>query len=483
MGKIYFRNNAIDYDEAEHKSIFQIFKDNNIPMSIVCDGSKPCEMCRLRILYGNIVLNGMVSSLSDTEIQACHTIPLGDIKLEAVIEEPLENEINSDKINKSQYGIAIDIGTTTLVLYFYNIITKEIITIQSEKNKQSAYGTDLFERLDFHCNNEDKGILQRIIINQINEIIISVCNDYDFDYNQITRLVITGNTLMLHLISGIDVSSAATSLLFPMSLFGIEERAMKLGLNVNQKATVYLSQCVCGLIGGDITTGLLACNMDKDTRNILYLDIGTSSKIVLKANDDIYCCVSIASHAFECIGISNGMIAKTGAISSISFDLSGKINATTVNDTTPIGICGAGIIDAIATYLELSKIDENWELKDSDKITISDGIFITQRDINEVKRAKLSVYEGILNIIDYAGITLDNIDEVLIANTFGTKINPSSACQIGLIPKELLNRTKAIGHAAGLGASQILLKPYEIDRLQDLADKCKYIELAEAIHN
>lgn len=484
MGKIYYNSNIILYDEAEHKTLLDILRDNSIPFNAPCGGNKTCKKCAVKILFGNLVVNGEVSSVSDTVVLACESVPLGDISLEAVTEGAIEAQSDFASLRHGKadlqtapLGVAVDLGTTTIVLYFCNLRSGEIVAIQTLDNPQRSYGADVISRI----KQADAPLMQKLVVRQINEILLQTAKAYHFDTLQIQRMVFAGNTVMEHFLSGKDASSIGEAPYTPKSLFGIEERAMNLGLKIDPRGTVYLSPCVSGFVGGDITAGMLYCSIDRIRETILYIDIGTNGEITLKFDGKIYCCAAAAGPAFEGANISCGMGGQAGAISSVTLTSEHEISIQTIHDTVPVGICGSGLVDAMAVFLKLSKIDETGRIvSGEDSIPLAEGITLTQKDIREVQLAKSAICAGILTLLHEAKITPDCVNKVLLAGGFGTKINPKNACAIGLIPPELSNRITAVGNAAGAGAVKVLILPEEQDRLQALADGCRYFELSDS---
>jgi len=485
MGRIYYKSNVFDYDEAEHKTILEILRDNMIYYDAPCGGNKTCGRCKIRIVYGNIVKGKEVQSISDEIVLACDCIPFGDIKVMPLIgNENYAVETDFKKtvlVNPGEHysgiGVAIDIGTTTLVLYFYNLDNGEIIAIQTAVNLQKSYGADIMSRLKYYCSN--KTLMNEIIIAQINDIIAKTASLYAFEPKDISRITIAGNTVMEHFFGGIDAEPIATAPYVPTSLFGIEQRAMNLGIKVSKNAVVYFAPCVSGFVGGDITAGMMSCNLDRTSDTILYLDIGTNGEIALAAKGRIFCCAAAAGPAFEGANISCGMGAQSGAISTVYLNEKNEIQYSTINDVEPLGICGSGLVDAVAVGIKLSIIDETGRIQKGNSLKIAEKAVLTQKDIREVQLAKSAICAGILTLMDFVGISFEQIDEVLLAGGFGTRINPKSACAIGLIPNELFEKIRTVGNAAGAGAAELLLKPEAEDRIQFLAEKCTYIELSE----
>ncbi|MEG0614186.1 MAG: ASKHA domain-containing protein [Oscillospiraceae bacterium] len=480
MGQLFYENLIFDYDESENKSLLEVLRDNKIYVNAPCGGNKTCGKCLVEVYNGNFIQNGNIVSVSSQKILACENIPLGNINMPQISKNEIlfENFLDNNSSHNGEIGVAIDIGTTTIAAYFYLINSKKLIAIKSAVNEQNSVGADVMSRLQFYIEHDKSDVLHNIIINQINNIILEVSANCGLSTEKITKIIIAGNTVMEHFFSGVDPSPIAEMPYVPNSLFGIEELAFSLGLKANRRAIVYTAPCVSGFVGGDITIGIMACNLDKIDKNVLYIDIGTNGEIALKSNGQIICCATAAGPAFEGANISSGMIAEGGAISKVS-QKNGSLSIKTIANKPAIGICGSGIIDAVATFLDLNIIDETGKILCSDMVKLAENVYITQKDIREIQVAKAAISAGIITLLGAAGITQNDVETVILAGGFGEKINPSSAIKIGLIPAFPLEIIQTVGNASGNGACKILLDYDEIDRLQEFSECCKYIELSE----
>jgi uncharacterized 2Fe-2S/4Fe-4S cluster protein (DUF4445 family) len=396
------------------------------------------------------------------------------------------------------YGMAVDIGTTTVVAYFYDLITGNLIDTESGINDQCAYGADIISRISA-CIEQQSGLdeLQRTIINELNGFINNFCTKANTKISNIYFATIAGNTTMLHLIAGINPTNIANAPFIPVSLFGKDFSSLTLGLNLNADANVYFVRCISSYIGGDITAGMLACGLDKADKITLYIDIGTNGEMALMHNGEITCCSTAAGPAFEGAQIKFGTGGISGAISSIQIQEEEMI-IKTISDKPAIGICGSGLIDAIAVMLKLEVIDETGRICDNDEILnktiskriieiddsnafvldIKSGIYITQKDVREVQLAKSAIAAGIASLLHDTKIAITDVQNLILAGGFGSHMNSGSACEIGLLPKELIGKIEIVGNAAGNGAAQLLLSQECFARLEDIAISCENIELS-----
>ena len=477
MGLLLINDYEVIYNESDYKTISQIINDNQeILQDIIAEF--PLNLCKANILYGNIICNGTVSSLSNTVVSIEECVPIGDVKLDVFTPEvePTEEifsilNINNNR-NKNNIGIAIDLGISTIVMHFYNLDTKEIIKISSFHNYINEFASNILDVIKY--NKENNNILREKMLLRINKSIEKSGKEYNFEPSQIIFIVISGTTLIQHLFTGIDFITNNGDIT-PGSLFWIKDRALDIGLLTNSSATIYFAPCVSEFIGGDVTTGLLHNNIDKTKKDTLYLDIGSICEFALKIDGSIYCHTTDVCSSLDGKGISCGMIAQTGAITGIYANKDSEINFVTINDTVPTGICGTGLIDALGTFIEFDMIDSNWEIKGSTEIKICDNIKITQADINILKQISKDISKCLQDLLHYANTTFDNLDEIIISSSCGKINSPINICKIGILPITTINKIKCVGNSVSAGACQILLKPNEIDRLQELADKCKSI--------
>jgi uncharacterized 2Fe-2S/4Fe-4S cluster protein (DUF4445 family) len=396
------------------------------------------------------------------------------------------------------YGMAVDIGTTTVVAYFYDLITGRLIDTESGLNEQRAWGADVISRISA-CIEQPNGLhdLQQSIINEINNFINDFCKKTSAGSGSIYFATIAGNTTMLHIAAGIHPANIANAPFIPVSLFGCNYSALQTALDLNKDVSVYFVHCLSSYIGGDITAGMLACGLDRIEQTTIYIDIGTNGEMALKHNGKIICCSTAAGPAFEGAQIKYGTGGIAGAISSVQL-IENEIIIKTINKKPAIGICGSGLVDAIAVMLNLEVVDETGRICDRDEIDdaiiakriieidggnafvldANSGIYISQKDVREVQLAKSAIASGIDCLLHDTGIQVAEVQKLILAGGFGSHLNSDSACEIGLLPKSLLGKIEVVGNAAGNGASQLLLSEESFARLENIASICEYIELS-----
>jgi uncharacterized 2Fe-2S/4Fe-4S cluster protein (DUF4445 family) len=390
-------------------------------------------------------------------------------------------------IDKNAFGIAVDIGTTTVVAYFYDLLRGKLVSVQSGINKQRIFGADVISRISSAEDENNLKSLQHIIVNQINDFI----NNSGIDSNSIYQVAIAANTTMLHLLCGVSPKNIADAPFIPATTFGFNIKATEIGISANKNAEIYLGKCISAYVGGDITLGMLTVDMDISNENCVFIDVGTNGEIALALNNQISVCSTAAGPAFEGAHIKYGMGGIDGAISSVEI-VDGDIITKTIGNKKATGICGSGLVDAIAVMLRLGVIDETGRIDtdvlperiiyDDDEIEFlidkENKIFITQKDIRQIQLAKAAIAAGINTLLNTKNISYIDIDTFYVAGGFGSFINAKNACEIGLFPKQLLNKIKVVGNAAGKGATNALLNKEYIMRAQKLFEKSKYIELS-----
>ena len=490
----------------EPKTIYEILKSCDISLNNAsCGGNHSCGKCVVSVkgntstcsgeeytllqnsgytkdnIYGTPRLACMCKILGDSEIYYSNTdfdeLFLND-KLEHIHTKP------------TRVGIAIDIGTTTLEISFYNLDTCERLIVKRTLNSQRIFGADVLSRIE-HANREGYSIGHETIIKDIYDSILSISKTMSISLETIESIVITGNTTMLHFLTNLNPSGIGVYPFTPMSLFGYEIKGNKLFPYLSDTSTIYISSCIGPYIGGDITCGILYTDMLSSNKVNLLIDVGTNGEIALSKDGYIYCCSTAAGPAFEGGEISNGSIAVSGAIDRVWLE-DNKIQYSTINNTNPKGICGTGIISAIETLLEAGMIDSSGRIKETGhkycdyifKIEkqlavyiVKKGVFLTQQDIRNVQLAKAAIAAGISTLLNETETDIEDVQSLYLSGGFGSGINATSAAAIGLIPKQLVDRVQSIGNSALLGAERILLNN-DKEKMKEISEFSTEISLS-----
>ncbi|MHB8064114.1 MAG: ASKHA domain-containing protein [Ruminiclostridium sp.] len=399
---------------------------------------------------------------------------------------------------KELYGVAIDVGTTTLVAYLIDLSTGKRLCVHSLLNPQKIFGADVISRIK-HTIDTAAGLeeMHSLIISEINNCIEAMCEEARIARTSIYAITFVGNTTMMHFLLKVPAKYIASAPFIPSITSMLNLNVMELGIGINAFGMVCILPAVSAYIGADTVAAVLSTEMYEQEEISLLIDIGTNGEIVLGNKDKLFACSSAAGPAFEGANIRNGIGSVKGAISSIS--LQSGINFTTIGNASPIGICGTGIVDGVAQMLDVGLIDETGRLDDewesaveehsclAQNISVIDGIkafvingdiAITQKDIRELQNAKAAIAAGINVLVKQSGISFDDIKNVYLAGGFGTYINIDSALKIGLIPSPLKGRIQSVGNAAGQGAIEGLISRDSLSQANIISKKIKYIELS-----
>jgi len=351
------------------------------------------------------------------------------------------------------YGAAVDIGTTTIAAYLYHLPECTLCGTASAANPQAQYGADVISRIEYA---EGGGLeaLQMAVQSCVSKLLSQLHSD-------ISVCVITGNTTMLHLWHGLDPSGIARAPFTPKSLFG------------SWDGKYYFPRCISSYVGADITTAILASDMMRHNRAFL-VDIGTNGEMAYYRDGALSCCSTAAGPALEGVGISSGMLAAPGAIQHVRIE-DGKLVCSVIGDGAATGICGSGLIDAIACLLKLEVIDESGYMEEPFELGDS-GIFITPKDVRQVQLAKAAIRAGIETLVS----NCSEIEVFYIAGGFGSYLDADSCETIGLIPPGMKDRIQVIGNAAGNGAAMILQSKDCLAQADAIAKSASVIELSES---
>ena len=433
-----------------------------------CGGHGRCGKCKVRAV-------GLLSPFTESEQRiltdeekkngtrlACTTAILGECEITAAIGRSKKTEIVTEGIMPDcklspafkSYGVAIDIGTTTLAAKLYGA-SGAVLASASDLNPQSVYGADVISRIEAHLKGKGNE-LALLIREAINKLIVKMSCDADISANSIDAVTVTGNTAMLYLLTDTSPKALSHAPFDADRLFGESVSASDLCLSALMPDTeVYLAPCISAFVGADTVCALLSSNLSEHSSPALLVDIGTNGEMALCSNGRLSVCSTAAGPAFEGGGISMGLRGADGAIDKVSI-VNGKLLAHVIGDTEAEGICGSGLVDAAACLLDTEELDETGLLEDGDAV-ISGKVVLTQQDIRMLQLAKSAINAGMLTLIDEGGIEPCDVSHMYIAGGFGNYLNIRSGVKIGLIPGELEDKIKVIGNAALSGASLLLL--------------------------
>ncbi len=461
MPKVTLNQRSLDYEAPARLS--ELLSQLGAPVEQPCGGRGSCGKCRVR--------------LDGREVLACQTTVDGDVTVELPAKTHCQIQVGGelpafrlDPWAEGQ-GVAIDIGTTTMAAYLYELKSGAQLAQASSPNPQSAFGADVITRMQ-KAEEGQADALKLAIVDGVKALISALCVP-----DRIGSLVLTGNTAMLYLLTGQDPAPILRAPFLLSRPFGEYMDPAAFGLP--GMAKVYLPACVSAYVGADIgcamlAAGLFAAGRVYGGKPVLLIDIGTNGEIVLCANGRLLACSTAAGPAFEGAGICQGMAARDGAVAHVSTD--GRCEV--IGGGSATGICGSGIVDAMAYMAALGVIDETGLLNDDPWTLPGTSVSITQADVRAVQLAKAAICAGMLTLLDHARVDPADVERLLIAGGFGSYIDPKSAERIGLIPEGFAGVARAIGNASGMGASMALLSSACLDDTKKASAQCETVELA-----
>jgi uncharacterized 2Fe-2S/4Fe-4S cluster protein (DUF4445 family) len=445
-------------------------------------------------------------------LQILKKIPIlirkADFKITVTICNDEIIDLESGNTAKKSYGIAFDIGTTTVVGYLIDLRSGEELSAVAKTNPQVIHGDDVISRIGFA--QQPKGGLEKLqkeIVITLNEIIRETTQKAEIDKSNIYETVIVGNTCMHHLFLGLNPINLAPSPYIPVIKESLSLKVKDIpGLSLNPAANIYMLPNISAFVGADILAGILSTSMWREDKTVLLVDLGTNGEVVLGSKGELWACSAAAGPAFEGARISSGMRAAEGAIDKVKID-NKFITYKVIEDGKVRGICGSGLIDLIAELLKLGLINKsgklidreegNYELSEEIRKRIIKGqkgnkfllvkgketengkpIYLTQRDIREVQLAKAAIFAGIKILLKEVNIPLEDIQEIFLAGAFGNFIDKKSAIRIGLLPNLPLKKIESVGNAAGRGAEITLCSKKMREVGEEISKKVKYVELS-----
>jgi uncharacterized 2Fe-2S/4Fe-4S cluster protein (DUF4445 family) len=399
-------------------------------------------------------------------------------------------------LKSRQLGLAIDLGTTKIAGYLVDLSDGQTLAAKGVMNPQINYGEDIISRINRVVKSPDEGVqLQKLAVDAINELCTDLSTEAGAKPEEIVEAVVVGNTAMHHLFLRLPIKQLSLSPFVPAISRALEVRAGELGLNIATGAYVHLLPNIAGFVGADHVAMLLATDAWQAKKTTVALDIGTNTEVSLICKGKITATSCASGPAFEGGHIKYGMRAATGAIERLRVD-GDKIQYQTIDGAPPVGICGSGILDALAQLYMAKIIDEGGRIinnrprvrayKGQREFTLvsreerkgKPAITITQRDVRELQLAKAAIRTGIQVLLEMSGCSEEDIKQVIIAGAFGTYIDVASAVAIGMLPPLILNRFRQVGNAAGMGAKLALISFKSRANAQDIASRVSYIELA-----
>jgi len=433
---LHLRDKMLRVGFAGQPLLMDVLQAQGIAFAHPCGGRGVCLKCA-------VTASGAISAPNEIEQKngarlSCQMRLLGDCEVTLAEAAGFAVQAVLSGTPPAALGLAADIGTTTLDIRLYDLQTGAPYAQSAALNPQARFAADVIGRITAAAAGKGEAMRTQLL---------QALQGMTAGYPPITRAVITGNTVMLYLLTGRDPKALATAPFAADCLFGHTETILD--------SPAYLPRCIGAFTGADLTCALLASGITQRAQTAMLCDIGTNGEIALWHEGRLYVASTAVGPAFEGTGISCGMGGAAGAIDTV-WALPNGLDAHVIGGGTPRGICGSGLIDAVAGLLRLSWVDQTGAM-DADTVQIAPGVSLTQQDIRQVQLAKAAVAAGIETLMDIAGIDAEAIATLYIAGGFGSHLNPRSAAAIGLFPPALAPRVQVLDNAALDGAGRLLL--------------------------
>ena len=447
-----------------------VLKAHGIGVLSPCGGRGVCGKCA-------VILEGQVSPPSPAERRAgarlaCQAVLLGDAEVILPQERQIEGiELGGGTLMPEapmpgQYGAAVDVGTTTVALSLFDLKMGACLAQCGMLNPQTAVAADVMGRIGAALTGEGDR-LQKQAAGAVETLLLRACAQAGIDEKQVESLTVTGNTTMLYLLTGRDPAALARA---PFEADCLFDETVPLG---GRRA--YLPRCLHAFVGADITCAVLSSGQcDKEGVSLLC-DVGTNGEIALWKDGELLVTSTAAGPAFEGAGISCGCGSVRGAIDRV-WVWDGRMIVHTIGGEKAVGVCGSGLIDAVAAALALGAVDETGAM-DEDSFELAEDVRLLPGDIRAVQLAKAAIAAGIDTLLEAAGVRAEDVETFYIAGGFGSHLNVDSAAAIGLFPKALASRARVLGNAALSGASLLLLDQSARERTRSIARQARHVNL------
>jgi uncharacterized 2Fe-2S/4Fe-4S cluster protein (DUF4445 family) len=451
-----------------------------------CGGRGRCKRCRIQVVDG-----AMPPTPDDEELLSPEDVEQGwRLACRGSVQAPVALQVEQfcapilvdhstfDFEPRPGFGVAVDLGTTTLVAQLLDLASGRVLAVQTALNPQTAYGSDIMNRTEYALKEEGRAKLTQLVRRGVGDLVHQLVASAGLEQTPLDAVTVVGNTVMHHLFCGLDVTPLAY-VPFQSDADGLQEfRARQLGWKIRGDPMVRFLPCLGGFVGSDVLAGILATRMPANERLTILVDLGTNGEIVLGDAERMLCASTAAGPAFEAGGIEMGMQATTGAIDQVVV-ADGGVRCRVLGDEEPRGICGSGLVDAVAAGLELGWVQPSGRLADGRRTLDLEGpVHLTQTDIRQLQLAKGAIAAGIRILLQRLGAEPADVEHVRLAGAFGNYVSHTSARRIGLIdfPDE---KVEAVGNTALLGAKLALFgKEREAYEFSEVRRRIEHLSLA-----
>lgn len=509
------------------ENLLALLQKHDVFVDNPCNGTGVCGKCKVHVRTGNEFLSALTETekkhLKKEEIEqgvrlACMTVCNGteDSVLELFVPQKERKhrvlttgympEFTPDHFDGG-YGVAVDIGTTTVVMSLIDLKSGEEIVQASQINAQKRYGLDVLTRITYEYEHGEEGIrkLQKAIVDSMNEMLNEMCGEEI--RRQIREIVIAANCTMTHMLLGVDARTIGRAPYVPVFTKAQECLASEIGIRAGAETRLYCLPQVSSYIGADIVAGAYVCQLKKKTGNTLFIDIGTNGEIVLSSNGRLLSCSCAAGPALEGMNIHCGMRAADGAVEDVLFSDAGSRIKVIGDLGEPAGLCGSGILAAVREMIRLGFLKKTGAILSPETLDTTDWrrrllrvsasggkkrevliwqaetekaeIIVTQDDVRQVQLAKGAILSGFMALLKKAGISMDDLDQVLIAGQFGAHLPAESLVGVGILPEQVKKKLVYVGNSSRTGAYMALMSKRVREDMEQLAEEIGYFELAE----
>ena len=439
------------------------------------------------------ILQGLPETLRAGDMEATATLGVRGGTYEVL-------QVESGDTSPRNYGVAVDVGTSTVVAHLIDLNSTESVDAEAVYNSQRVWGEEVTRRIVY----ADRGgldELQKAVVGDINNMISALVERNQIALHDITSIICAGNTTMTHLLLGLPAGTIRKSPYVSASAMPPAIRAVEVGIKINPRGLLYAVPCIGGWVGGDLTAGILAVGLHHTEGTRMLIDIGTNGEIVVGSRDWMITCSASAGPAFEGSGVKCGMKASRGAIERVTISSDGNVQYKTIGNAKPRGICGSGLIDLVAQLFHAGFIDRSGHLlpEASDRIRERNGLWefvlvpgarsesgkdlvVTQADVNNLLSAKAAIYAGTQVLAKTTGLDFDQVEMVYIAGGFGNYLDREQAVTLGLIPDLPLERIRFVGNTSILGAKLAMLSEEAWTELVTIARSITYYDLISYPH-
>jgi len=406
-------------------------------------------------------------------------------------------QVEAGDTSASAYGLAVDVGTTTIVVQLVDLNTGQTLDAEARYNSQMQYGEDYIARIMYAREHDALDLMQRTVVGDINRLINVLVTRNNIDLHDVVAAICSGNTAMVHFLMGLDPTRIQRAPYIPSANHIPPIRAAQVGIRINGRGLLYSLPSVGAYVGSDITAGVTAVRFDQLDQLSLYIDIGTNGEVVLGNRDWMVCCSASAGPAFEGSGVRHGMRASRGAIEKLAISPEGRCEFRTIGDLPPRGLCGSALLDALAEMLRVGILDRRGDLQpeapgvrasrdgleflvvERERAGVDTDLVITQPDVRNLIRAKAAIFAAIRLLLESVGLDYDEIQQIFLAGGFGNYLNVRNAITIGMLPDIPPERIHFVGNGSITGARLALLSEEAMRVADNIGSQMTYLDLMQ----